>query len=497
MPRRRRKGKTTQNKNKSSSSTESDSNENLKRPLCFSPKKTAHKNQTLENTSPQKLPQRKSLNASKNGSQERSDANSAIDGSERKDRTSKPSVREHEMLGDVLQAPVMTSKKNTTKNALASVDRNNQKGKKKSNNEKLPTGSESQKTPSPFKRVLRSQRSTASDLTTNANSYKLSDADSEDSQRDTYPKRNPKKNASNITNLKTSESEVIVSSSEERSDNATKKGRIVNANSNNNKNGGKRLMHKRFEKFVRETSTQSSEEENDRASQKQPEKEEVRLRSSISRKAKTQTLSTLEKDKKVETGFKRKGKTQSGSEKVSGKKKVSKVSRQTANKDSRRRSNELTDETPLNDEEIQTMKGKLENDKRVETGSKRKGKTQSDIEQVFGKKQALVISRQAANKNLKRRSIELSDETPSTDVELKKLIGTSNKDNSVETGSKRKEKPQSESETVSFKEQTLKVSRQTANKDSRRGNDELFVEASWTDEEIKKLNEYVTEKLKV
>ena len=297
--------------------------------------------------------------------------------------------------------------------------------------------------------------------------------------------------------MKTSESEVIVSSSEERSDNATKKGRIVNANSNNNKNGGKRLMHKRFEKFVRETSTQSSEEENDRASQKQPEKEEVRLRSSISRKAKTQTLSTLEKDKKVETGFKRKGKTQSGSEKVSGKKKVSKVSRQTANKDSRRRSNELTDETPLNDEEIQTMKGKLENDKRVETGSKRKGKTQSDIEQVFGKKQALVISRQAANKNLKRRSIELSDETPSTDVELKKLIGTSNKDNSVETGSKRKEKPQSESETVSFKEQTLKVSRQTANKDSRRGNDELFVEASWTDEEIKKLNEYVTEKLKV
>ena len=143
------------------------------------------------------------------------------------------------------------------------------------------------------------------------------------------------------------------------------------------------------------------------------------------------------------------------------------------------------------------MKGKLENDKRVETGSKRKGKTQSDIEQVFGKKQALVISRQAANKNLKRRSIELSDETPSTDVELKKLIGTSNKDNSVETGSKRKEKPQSESETVSFKEQTLKVSRQTANKDSRRGNDELFDEASWTDEEIKKLNEYVIEKLKV
>ena len=465
--------------------------------MCFSPKKTAHKNQTLESTSPQKLPQRKSLNASKNGSQERSGANSALDGSERKDRTSKPSVREHEMLGgDVLQAPVMTPKKNTTKNALASVDRNNQKGKKKSNNEKLPTGSESQKTPSPFKRVLRSQRSTASDLTTNTNSYKLSDADSEDSPIDTYPKRNQKKNASNITNLKTSESEVIVSSSEERSDNATKKGRIVSANSNN-KNGGKRLMLKRFEKFVRETSTQSSEEENDRASQKQPEKEEVRLRSSISRKAKTETLSTSEKDKKVETGFKRKGKTQSGSEKVSGKKKVLKVSRQTANKDSRRRSNKLTDETPLNDEEIQTMKGKLENDKRVETGSKRKGKTQSDIEQVFGKKQALVISRQAANKNLKRRSIELSDETPSTDVELKKLIGTSNKDNSVETGSKRKEKPQSESEKVSFKEQTLKVSIQTANKDSRRGNDELFDEASWTDEEIKKLNEYVTEKLKV
>lgn len=63
-----------------------------------------------------------------------------------------------------------------------------------------------------------------------------------------------------------------------------------------------------------------------------------------------------------------------------------------------------------------------ENDRRVETGSsKRKAKAGSDSERASGKKQALKVFKQTANKNNKKRKDVTSDEAPWTDEEIKKL----------------------------------------------------------------------------
>ena len=62
----------------------------------------------------------------------------------------------------------------------------------------------------------------------------------------------------------------------------------------------------------------------------------------------------------------------------------------------------------------------------------------------------------------------------------------------VETGSsKRKAKTGSDSERASSRTQALKVFKQPANKKNKKKQDEISDEVPWTDEEIKKLNEYV------
>ncbi|XP_022787384.1 uncharacterized protein LOC111327456 [Stylophora pistillata] len=545
MP-RVRKGKTARNENKSSgrSGTENDTDENIKRPLFFSPKKTVLKDQdqTKNNISPKKRPQRKSLNSSKSGSQGSGCTVSAVDDSEHKSSINQPLVQEHEMLcEDVSLAPIITPKKNTPQ--LSSLDRNNQKCKKKSSNEKLSAESESEEILSPFKRVLRSQRSKGGDLTsTSANPDKFSDADSEDSQAESSAQLSEKKNEGAY--LKQPEKEgVRLKSLISRKSNMETHGTLKN--DKKVKTGSKRkgntpsdiekvLGKKQKLEVCRQTAqneipctdgeikmlngaTENGkrvETRSKRAGKTQTVSEKLSDKKQalkVSRQAtkknsrkisdevrdetpctdgEIQTLKgTLEDDKRVETRSRRAGKTQSDSEKISDMKQALKVSRQAINKNSRGISDEVRDETLCTNEEIQTLKGTLEDDERVETRSQRKGKTQSSIEKVFGKKKVSEVSRQTENKNHRRRSFELSDRTRSTDEEIKKLNGTSNNGKSVEIGSKRKGKTQSESGKDSGKKKAMKVSRQTANKDSKKRNDELSDEAPWTDEEITKLNE--------
>lgn len=104
-----------------------------------------------------------------------------------------------------------------------------------------------------------------------------------------------------------------------------------------------------------------------------------------------ETHGTLKNDKKVKTGFKRKGNTPSDIEKVLGKKQKLEICRQTAQK-----------EIPCTDGEIIVLNGATENGKRVETRSKRAGKTQTVSEKLSNKKQALKFLDRQPRKTAER-----------------------------------------------------------------------------------------------
>ena len=361
---RRRKEKTAQNNRKSSvcsSSTERDSDETIRGPLFYSPKKTTLKAQTLENNSPKKQPVNELRKTRNSGNQGNSTASSAGSGLEQKENVSKLSFQEHEILSeDEVTVQVSPLKKGTSQ--LSVMGKNSPKNKKRKNYTKLQTESESESAEqtvpwvtSPVKRVLRSYRSKTNDLKSRSSKpYKFSDLDSEDLQPDILTKRSLKRNASKSNYSKTSESETILSSCDETSDNNGNTGKVRKTNSKK-KNVEKRPVHNRVKELVRKTSTQSSEEDSDGASQKQSGKEPHHLRRAISPERNVETRNTSNHDRTVETGSKRKGKTQSDIEQVSSKQQALKLSRQTANKDSKRKQDVLSDEAPWADEEIKKL----------------------------------------------------------------------------------------------------------------------------------------------
>lgn len=305
--------------NSSSSSSEKDNDTSLKKKLFFSPKKSPNKNQSLQ------------------GRSNKEDEN----------RIQEENAQKINVRSDVVQR---FSSSKTTEPPASKVDLpNNERilrkraAKNNQNNEKIAnpyTDSECEvveklpapKIPSPPKRVLRSRNKKSNSV---KNVEMISDVDSEDG-------------------TKNSVKQTVASSCDDGSDSTVCSGK-------GSKPGGrkrkveKRVVHKRVSALVRETSTQSSEEDSEGAYHKPSKKQQPQQKASKVIKTNAETQMDLGNDERAAAGsLQRKEKTQL-SNRASGKKQASKVSKQTGNRDGSRRQNEMSDDTPWSEDEIQRL----------------------------------------------------------------------------------------------------------------------------------------------
>lgn len=317
----------------SESNSEKDIVQNLKKKLFYSPKKSPNKNhQNLQGEGQKKLLDSEDKRSDKSriqgGTPKKSDekSDSVQRGSSKKASKSPAS-------GDDLPNNDCIPKKNSSVHLV--TEENSQNINKRSKSVPPRTDSESEgvehvpapKIPSPPKRILRSR----SIKSNNVKSVETSDADSEDSTRTSVKQKMAKRNID-----KTSESEIKASSLGEQSDSKCSKA------AGKKKNTERSAVHKRVKALVDETSTQSSEDDSDVMHRKPSKKQEARPNM-----AKTNTIT--QKD----SGNGRKAVP--GSLRASNKTHVSKASKQAANKDAKRQQNELSDEVPWEDEEIERL----------------------------------------------------------------------------------------------------------------------------------------------
>lgn len=342
------------------SSSERDTDESVRKPLFVSPKKIANKNASLQKSSQKTQAAREEKGAIMNKVQ----GNSVTKIARNKDLTQGLSVRKsppHDQWvpsEDELPAQVNVDEEITSAHSLAEENRSRTRRK---NYEQPRTDSESEvektapKIPSPPKRVLRS-RGTKSVSRVDSDTDKLSELDSEDSQADRQPLNSRRQTRSRRGMNAASDNETRLSSCDDRLNNAGDLGRVPKTATSKKKNLEKRAVHKRVNELAKETSTQSSDDDSDRTSNKQSKKKQVHPRSSKAAKENTEAQSASENERKVGKGSsKRKPKAESDSERASAKKQALKVFKQTANKNSKKRKDEMSDEAAWTEEEIQKL----------------------------------------------------------------------------------------------------------------------------------------------
>lgn len=342
------------------SSSERDTDESVRKPLFVSPKKIPNKNASSQKSSPKAQAACEENRASVNKGQ----GNSVTKSARNNDLTQGLSAREclsHDQWvpsEDELPAQVNVEKEITSAHSLAEENRSRTRRK---NYEKPCTDSESEveqtapKIPSPPKRVLRS-RSTKAMSRVGSDTDKLSELDSEDSQADRQPLNSHRQTRSRRGMNAASDNESRLSSCDEKLSNAGDSGKAPKAAASKKKNLEKRAVHKRINELAKETSTQSSDDDSDGTSNKQSKKKQVHPRSSKAAKENTEAQSASENEKKVGKGSsKRKPKAESDSERASAKKQALKVFKQTANKNSKKRKDEMSDEAHWTEEEIQKL----------------------------------------------------------------------------------------------------------------------------------------------
>ena len=342
---RKRKPKKAPNATLSNSS-ERDTDESARTPLFFSPKKTLDKNQIMQESSPKKQPvsEENGANMSKNRTTKSIRKSDLI----QRQNVRELRPQEPEMTSeDELQIPVSVERENKSPNSGVEEGQNLEKRK---NNGKACTDSDceviertAETIPSPPKRVLRS--------TVDSNT----DVEYGDSQVGRQAKNSQRQTVSRRNIIKTSDSEAKSSSCDERSDNTGDSGKVPKATTKR-RNLVKRLVHKRINELTKATSSQSSEEDSDGTSNLQLKKGQVHPRSAKAAQKNAEDQITSENDIRIETGSsKKKAKTGSDSERASSKRQALKVFKQTANKNSKRRQDEVSDEAPWTDEEINKL----------------------------------------------------------------------------------------------------------------------------------------------
>ena len=297
-----------------SSSSEKDKDESLKKKLFFSPKKSPNKNQSLQGSS----------KTQQVDSEEKRIDKSRIQGDVARQSNVKSLVarrssrRKPDLTGSEDEQPNNDSKLNRR---TAENSHNHEKRKQSTNPytdseseiaERLPAP----KIPSPPKRILRSRN-------------KICDVDSEDGT---------------MNRVKQTQA-----SSCEYGSHTTTYSRKGAKGRGKKKTLEKRVVHKRVKALVKETSTQSSEEESDETYRKPAVRQQARSRASKVTSANTVMQRT------VAGSLKRKEKNEGASSGASVKKPSSKGLKQRGNKDSNGKQNEMSDETSWSDEEIQRL----------------------------------------------------------------------------------------------------------------------------------------------
>ena len=325
-------------------SPERDTDKSVRMPLIFSPKKTPGTSQIMAKSSPKKQP----VNEGNSANMSKGRTNRKTDLIQRRNaRDLQP--QEHEITSeDELQIHVSAEKEN--KSTPSDVEEG-QNLEKRKNNGKPCTESECEVVEQtaltilspPPKRVLRSTVESKTDV------------ESGDSQVDRQAKKSQRQTASRSKIIKTSDSESKLSSCDDRSDNAGVSGKVSKA-TNKRRNLTKRFVHKRVNELTKETSSQSSEEDSDGTSNKQLKKGQVHPKSAKAAQKNAEDQITSENDMGVESvSYKKKAKAGSDSERASSKSQALKVFKQTANKNSKKRKDEMSDEAPWTDEEINKL----------------------------------------------------------------------------------------------------------------------------------------------
>lgn len=341
LPTRRKPKKAANAALSTCSSPERDTDKSVRMPLIFSPKKTPGTSQIMPKGSPKKQPVNE-------GKSVKVRANRKTDLIQRHNaRDLRP--REHEITSeDELQTHVNAEKEN--KSAPSGVEEG-QNLEKRRNNGKALTESECEIVEQtaltilspPPKRVLRSTVESKPVV------------ESGDSQVDRQAKKSQRRTASRSKIIKTSDSESKLSSCGDRSDNTGDSGKVSKA-TNKRRNLAKRFVHKRVNELTKETSSQSSEEDSDGTSNRQLKKGQVHPKSAKAAQKNAEDQITSENDMGVETvSYKKKVKAGSDSERASSKSQALKVFKQTANKNSKKRKDEMSDEAPWTDEEINKL----------------------------------------------------------------------------------------------------------------------------------------------
>ena len=318
-----------------SSSSQKDSDENLKKKLFSSPKKAPNKRQSIQGVSKIDQLDKEEQRADKRKINQNSAQKSKVTG----DVVQRPSLRnkpEHVATEEEISDNDKSLRKKIT--VLSVAEENSQDQGKRTTNaytdsendavEQLPAP----KIPSPPKRVLRGRPKKSNNVKT---IQKISDVDSEDGA---------KKTQASVSYDGDSDSTAYSGKGSKA------KGRKRNLD--------KRLVHKRVRALVTETtSTQSSEEDSDETYQK-PTRKQTRPKASKVVKLITEAQQDSGNDRRAKAGsLKGKEKTEDVSNRASGKNQASKVSKQTGNKHSNGKQNEMSDETPWSDEEIQRLNG--------------------------------------------------------------------------------------------------------------------------------------------
>ena len=355
IPRKRKQkstssAKPSNGKVPSDSSSERDTDESVRKPLFLSPKKIPNKNQSPKR---QSVSEEKGAGIQGGGSRVKKCAGNNDLTQRRSGRKLPP--QDHEVTSeDELPRHVNLEEKSISTHSVVKENQSRTRGK---NYAKPSTDSESEvveqtasKIQSPPKRVLRSRK-----VKTSNAKLVSSDIDSEDSQAD-RPALNSQRQSQTRRNIsKASDSEARLSSCDERLDNAGDSGKVTRAAAKK-RNLEKRLTHKRIDELTIQTSTQSSEEDSDGISNSRSKKKQVHPRSSKAAKENSEAQTASESERKVEAGSsKRKAKTESDSERASAKKQALKVFKQTANKNSKKKTDVMPDEAPWTDEEIQKL----------------------------------------------------------------------------------------------------------------------------------------------
>ena len=317
-----------------SSSSQKDSDENLKKKLFSSPKKSPNKKQSVQRVSKTDELDKEEKRADKRkinqNSAQKSKVTSVVQ------RRSLRNETEHVATEEEISDNDKSLRKKIT--VLSVAEENSQDQGKRTTNaytdsendaiEQLPAP----KIPSPPKRFLRARGKKSNNVKT---IQKISDVDSEDGA---------KKTQASISYDGDSDSTAYSGKGSKA------KGRKRNLD--------KRLVHKRVRTLVTETtSTQSSEEDSDETYRK-PTRKQTRPKASKVVKLNTEAQQDSGNDKRAKTGtLKGKEKTEDVSNRASGKNQASKVSKQAGNKHSNGKQNEMSDETPWSDEEIQRLNG--------------------------------------------------------------------------------------------------------------------------------------------